>query len=205
MSTLTKRIHSIMESWNGHPFDLFMEISILLETYKDPLGPIIKEIITYPNPVGNPEAPLQNIDDDIFQRLSFYYYGFLAETAATLMINNPDEDQYYLLLSQAIFDANTLPQDPLSRAFYLFVLKNKIALLPYYPAINPLELSTDEFRDTISQIVPSIRKAEHFFRRKFAQKSEKVSQFWEIASTLKSREEQIVFWSVVLSFSENRQ
>ena len=202
MAGTLEYIYDQIEAWDGHPFDLMLELIQDLSYTQSLTEDFLEYILNYPKPMGNSEVKPKSITIDDLALYSYRYNSFLFEMVNALTRENPSKEVFYKQLKKNIFDSDFLPEDTIHQAFYLMVLVEQVNLLPYYEAENLLELEDEQYRDLIREIRPQIHKALHMNSRLFDTKTNKASQYWEIASTLKTREQQIVYWSVVLDIEK---
>ena len=175
MSTVYSDIQNIIQTWEGHPYDACMEIVKLLADVNNEPWQGIKTILSIPIRIGNNKADLNCITQDDLERYTYRYQNYISKLVEALAMKDDNEDIFYA----------------------------EIKLVPYYQTNNALNLKEDEYKDIFDTIRPQINMAFHMSARKFDTKSEKTSQYWEIASTLSKREEQIVFWSVVMDMEKS--
>ena len=203
MSTVYSDIQNIIQTWEGHPYDACMEIVKLLADVNNEPWQGIKTILSIPIRIGNNKADLNCITQDDLERYTYRYQNYISKLVEALAMKDDNEDIFYAELYKYVFESDIIPEDLAHQALYLYLLSDRIKLVPYYQTNNALNLKEDEYKDIFDTIRPQINMAFHMSARKFDTKSEKTSQYWEIASTLSKREEQIVFWSVVMDMEKS--
>lgn len=196
-------IHTFLNKWDNHPFDSILSIvNSITDWGMDPWA-VIKEILIYPSQFGNESRPLIGVSTDELEKLISYYQRYLLDLLHILAIDNPPEDTFYQKLYQQLFESNLLNNNPVIQSVCIFILYHNILLVPYHQLLNPLKLDTLTFNTILKRIGPQIRLSHYVRARLYDTKTEETSQYWEIANTLKTREEQVVFWYTVLVDESN--
>lgn len=196
-------IHTFLHEWENHPFDSILSIVNSITDWGMNPWAVIKDILVYPSPFGNENKPLIGLSADELERFIAYYQPYLLNLLNILAIDNPPEDTFYQKLYQQLFESNLLNNNPVIPSVCIYILYHNILLVPYHQSINPLKLDTSAFNTILRKIDPQIRLSHYVRVRLYDTKTEETSQYWEIANTLKSREEQIVFWYTVLIDESN--
>ena len=206
MNSLLNEIQKIVNTWKGHPFDACLEIIQKISEDKT-IEPwvVIKEVLSNPVRIGNNEADIEGIEKDTFHCFIYRYQEYLTNLLETLSMKDDEQDVFYKEMYSHVFESSIIPEDQYHQAMYLYLLSDRIKFVPYYPTINSLKLKEEVYREIFESIGPQLSMAFHMCARKFDTKSETASQYWEIASSLKTREEQIVFWSVVIDMEKKNK
>ena len=203
MKTSVESIHEYLKQWSGHPFDACLSIAEKMDNESEEQWKILQETLKWIS-FGNTEAALEETTNDEIEWYSFHYQGYLDELVEVLMASNPSQDDFYKILYNKVFESDILLKDIKSKAMYLYILYARIKQLPYYQTSNCLIMSNEDYKKTVQNITPQINMAFHIQSRKFDSKTERVSQYYEIASTLKNRDDQIVFWTIVLEIEKKK-
>lgn len=202
MKTTYDEIQNIIQTWEGHPYDACMEIIQKIKNGSIEPWRGIKETLSNPIRIGNNDADLYNLPKDDLNRYIYRYQDYIIKLVEALAMKDYEEDTFYKELYTHVFDSDIIPEDEIFQALYLYLLSDRIKLVPYYQTKDALILKEEEYKDVFETIRPQLNMAFHMCSRKFDTKSETASQYWEIASTLLKREEQIVFWAVVMEMEK---
>ena len=125
------------------------------------------------------------------------YQSFLTSSVDLLIKQNLPLDSFYENLWKVVFCSPTSPKDVESCAIILKSLKSNPAL-PYFQAIDLLEMDNKEFTSRLEKLRPHITEAIHMFNRHFPQKTQESSQICRLAQSL-SFEDACVYWAAIIN------
>ena len=114
----------------------------------------------------------------------------------SLVLKNLNEQDFYQKLYDVVFQSDIFPQDEKAQAILLCFLTEKLREIPYFQAVNLLEMDSDEYKEAIQRLNPKIQKIINVLNRNFKSRTEEASQIYEILSSLKNRNDKIVLLSV---------
>lgn len=204
---LMEKLQRLLETASGNPFDVHFVLYTEFLEKSDKPEQVLETIIEYPNTIGNTEddAPTLITKDDISDYV-FEYYELIEALIKSIISKNLSVEDFYSNVYNNVFKLNLLPQDEKGQAILLYLLSSKkIHGLPYYPVTDLLIMDDEQYGQIIDKIKEKILIGIYMLKRQFRSKTEEVSQLWNLAYQLESREEQIVFWSVIIGFIRNRE
>mgnify|MGYP001173966527 FL=1 len=143
------------------------------------------------------EAPVLTSKEKINQT-GHYYYRLVYDLIIAFAKENPSPEVFYKKIYSYVFDSDIFPKDEETQGILLYILGERIGVLPYYQAKNLIEMSNQEYKESIERIEPMIRKAIYMLNRDFSSRTEEASQIFEIMSNLESKEDKIVFLAVII-------
>lgn len=190
-------IKTYMEKWPGHPYDAIKQVVHSLPKIQDEPWTVIKEILDWQVTEESLDKQLMEKNNEDLKEATFHYRRYLIDLVNVLGFDNPTEEEFYKHLYQQIFLSGLFPGED-EKALCLFIMVRDLIFIPYHQALNPLKLDNQEYSNIIQRIWPQIQLARYMKTRMFDTRTEEASQFWEVANTLETREDQIVFWSTVL-------
>lgn len=200
MKEKCKKINDIIDHASGNVYDIYYEL------YKEC---IYKQ--------DNPDERLHDIlvkvqkrqfDEDEYSELICQdkvlemhemYFGLLREYVRMLARQDMGVKEFYQELYEKIFESDLFPKDMASQAILLFFLGEKILELPYHQVKDLIKMSREDYKKTVLKLRPQIDEAIYMFNRHFQTRSEESSQIYRILSEIETREEKVVFLSVVLN------
>ena len=206
MNSSIEKVRLMMETWEDHPYDACKIIfDMISDEQIDEPWIIIKEVLSNPKAIGNKKAEPKEISRDELNRLSYRYRDYLTKLVEMLSMKDVEEDAFYQELYTLVFDSDIIPENRENRAFYLCELIYNVKLIPYYRTEDLVKFKDEEFKSLYDSLALQLDRAYHMCYRKFDTKSERVSQYWRLASELKTREEQIVFLTVVIEMEKDKE
>lgn len=143
------------------------------------------------------DAPILTTKIEI-SKTGHYYYRLLCELVFALAKENLSPEAFYEKLYSYVFDSDVFPTDDEIRGILLYFLAEKIEGIPYYQAINLVEMTNQEYKDVLERIDSSIEKAIYMLNRGFASKTEEASQIFQIMSGIDDEKDKIVFLAAVI-------
>ncbi|MBR5233111.1 MAG: hypothetical protein IKW03_02770 [Clostridia bacterium] len=199
MKTIEK-LQRMLETASGNPLDIHLVLYRDFISQSETPEQVLRVILEYSSEIGNSEddSPTLITEDEAFEYY-FEYFELVNATLKTIIDKNLSVEDFYKKLYTNVFKLDLLPQDEKGQAVLLYLLSSKkIQGLPYYQATDLLEMDEELYKEIINRIEDKISLGVYMLDRKFKSKTEEISQLWKLASKLESREEQIVFWSVII-------
>ena len=201
----TNSVLKILEEAQGNSTDIYLTLFREYVKTSDTPWQVVRSIIEYQNQVGTDDGSPSQIDSTEYQKTIRLYLNLLHETVRVIAQKNMSEDDFYICLYRNVFDSDLFPKDDIVHAVLLKVLSTKkmIPELPYIQMQNLLKMSDETFREITAEVAPQINKAVYVLNRHLGSKTEETSQLWEIAKTLEDRNQQIVYWAMIISLIRN--
>ncbi len=199
--SLTEKIYRLLETASGNPLDIHFVLYKDFISQSETPEQVIKLILEYPSEIGNPDdnSPTLVSEDEVLE-YQFDYFELVKVTLKNIIDKNLSIEEFYKKLYTNVFKLDLLPQDEKGQAILLYLLSSKkIPGLPYYQATDLLKMDEEHYGQIIDKIKNQISLGVYMLNRNFKSKTEEVSQLWNLASQLESREEQIVFWAIIIS------
>ena len=106
------------------------------------------------------------------------------------------EDDFYLELSNRLWDDVVLPTHEDRTAFLIFLWID--SRIPYYQIGHGIMINEDEFKTIINKIALEINKGSFIINANIPYKTQRASLLMEIANQLANDNERIVFWGVLI-------
>ena len=159
---------------------------------------VLQQILQYEDFIGSQDAPSEIIEDELKDNVFIKYYSLLLETVRFIVRENPTVEVFYHNLYEDVFCASNFPKAENERAVILWMLAEKIPVIPYYEAFDLLKMSNEEYREAVMRIKLHLKQAVHMLNRHFASRTEETSQLVRIASKIENEHDRIVYWSVLL-------
>lgn len=197
---LIEKLQRLLETASGNPLDIHFIL------YKDFLSQseapeqVLKLILEYPSEIGNSadNSPTLISEDEVLE-YQFNYFELVRVTLKNIINKNLSVEDFYKKVYANVFKLDLLPQDEKGQAILLYLLSSKkIPGLPYYQATDLLEMDQEQYGQIIDKIEDKISLGVYMLNRHFKSKTEEISQLWNLAYQLESREEQIVFWAIMI-------
>lgn len=196
-----EQILRLLETSSGNPLDIHYTLYTEFLAKSENPGKLLRIILEYSDDIGNVEddAPTCISERDVVEYLSANI-DLIAAITKNIIDQNLSVEEFYKKLYNNLFVLDILPHQDKDQSILLYTLSsNKVFGLPYYCAENLLKMSDEQYNKIIDSIEDKISLAVYMLNRRFDSKTEEISQLWNIASSLQSREEQIVFWAVIIS------
>lgn len=197
---LNEKLQRLLATASGNPFDVHLILYTEFMAKSDTPGQVLKTIIEYPHQIGTQEdnSPTLITEEDVANYV-FEYFDLIEALIKNIVEKNLSSEDFYNNVYTNVFKFSLLPQDEKGQAILLFLLSaKKIPGIPYYPVTNLLIMDDEQYRQIIDKIEDKIFAGLYMLKRQFRSKTEEASQLWNLANQLMSREEQIVFWSVII-------
>lgn len=196
-----EQISRLLETSSGNPLDIHYTLYTEFLVKSENPDKLLRLILEYPETIGNVDdnAPTCMTERDVVEYL-FVNFDLITAITKNIIDQNLNVDDFYKKLYNNLFVLDILPHQDKDQAILLYTLSSKKILgIPYYYAENLLMMSDDQYNNIIDSIEDKISLAVYMLNRKFKTKTEEVSQLWNIASSLQTREEQVVFWAVIIN------
>lgn len=137
-----------------------------------------------------------NMEYDLIEETKFLYTDLLRECVISLVRKNLSEAEFYENLYKIVFQSAIFPEDKKSQSVLLYLLSEKVPGIPYFQAVNLLQMTAEEYKGIVKRLDPEINRALDVLNRRYKSRTEEASQIYEIFSSIEKREEKIVFLSV---------
>lgn len=198
---LLEKLDRFLENTSANPLDA---IAILYNDFivgNDNPDVVLQKILEHPSNIGDVENDvLIDISNDDISNFLSLYFDLISATIKNLIEQNLDISEFYKRLYINIFEAPAFPHEEKDQVILLYVLLYQKSLgLPYYQAKDLLVMDEEKYKNIIKSIEKEISLGVYMLSRHFKSKTEETSQLYNIASKLKSKEEQIVFWSSIIT------
>ena len=196
--TAYEQVKNVLENAKGNVLDVFYTLyHEYMESVEDPTA-IFAQILQFDSPVGTEDAPSENIDDETRLQTQSVYSKLLMETVHILAQQNEPEEVFYQHLYASVFKSPLFPQDEKVRAVLLWLLSERIPLIPYFQAEGLLEQSNEEYKQAFGRVEDSLKQAVHMLNRQFPSHTEEASQLVRIADNIVDHNDRIVYWAVLI-------
>lgn len=189
--------------------DKLNDVSRFIEIYRDYLSPCkseggecLKKIVELAQQTKElkkeGEKDYTEREREVISDVKFGYYDLLRELVSSMIKKNDSEAVFYDSLFNIVFCSNLFPKADNEKGVLLYILTRKIRGIPYRKAENLVLMSNDEYRETAKKISDQIMQAMNVLDGRFQTKTEEASQLYEIAKTIKSEKEKVVFLAICL-------
>lgn len=192
-----KRLSDMMAEKSENSIDIYYTIYQEFFLHAENPSDLLKQVIEFPGSVGDDSLAPQKISQQTVSETIKQYQSFLTSSVDLLIKQNLPIDLFYDNLWKVIFCSPTSPKDAESCSIILEFLKNS-PLLPYFQAIDLLEMENNEFTSRLGKLRPRIAEAIHMLNRHFSQKTQESSQIYRLAQSL-SFEDACVYWAAIIS------
>lgn len=192
-----KRLSDMMAKKSGNSIDIYYTIYQEFFLHAENPSDLLKQVIEFPGNVGDDSLAPQKISQQTVSETIKQYQSFLTSSVDLLIKQNLPLDSFYENLWKVVFCSPTSPKDVESCAIILKSLKSNPAL-PYFQAIDLLEMDNKEFTSRLEKLRPHITEAIHMFNRHFPQKTQESSQICRLAQSL-SFEDACVYWAAIIN------
>lgn len=192
-------IRNILDTASGNLFDIYYTLYCeYLEPSEEPVE-ILRSILQFGGVAQgqNDDLP-QHMEKEFAQKTERTYLFLLNEIVDTLILDNPPPQEFYQKLYAYTFASDLFPKDRESRAVILKVLAEDVPCIPYYQAIDLLDMSNEEYKTIALAVKPAVREAVHMLNRHLTSKTKETSQLFRIAEGIEDRTARIVYWSLIM-------
>lgn len=200
MNRIDSTVQEILNSM-GDFYDKCVQFARLLDENEIDNGQLFEQIVTcmsFSN-AGITENSADNPNEDVLE-FRERYLSLTREIVRTIVAENLSEAEFYAKLYSVLYTMTTpiFPNTESSKGSLLFILIRDVPELPYFQPQNLLEMENEDYKQAIDNMMPQLQKAIYMLKRNFRSKTEEASQLWEIANTLESRDDKIVYWAAVI-------
>lgn len=203
MENILKKINTICENATGNIYDIYFTLYKECILNQDNPNIILQKLfIEVQNREFNDEGDGIFINEKDVEEVIDLYFALLKVYVRTLVRENLEETEFYKRIYEVIFESNIFPQDEKTKAILLYLLSEKIPGIPYFQAVNLLEMTGEEYKRAVQRLRPQIEKAMDVMNRGFESRTEEASQIYEIILDIENREDKIVFLSVFINIVE---
>ena len=194
---LQKRLSDIMTEKAKSSIDIYYTIYQEFFSCAENPSVLLKQVIEFPGDIGDDSLTSKTISQQSASEIIKQYQSFLSGSVDLLIKQNLPLDSFYENLWKVVFCSPTSPKDVESCAIILKSLKSN-PVLPYFQAIDLLEMANKEFTSRLERLRPHIIEAIHMFNRHFPQKTQESSQIYRLAQSL-SFEDACVYWAAIIN------
>lgn len=200
MKEKCEKINDIIDHASGNVYDIYYELYKECIYKQDNPDECLHDILV--------KVQKKHFDEDEYSELICQdkvlemhemYFGLLQGYVRMLVRQDKSVKEFYRELYEKIFESDLFPKDMESQAILLFFLGEKIIELPYHQVKDLIKMSKEDYKDTVLKLQPKIDEAVDMFNRHFQTRSEEASQIYRILSEIETREEKVVFLSVVFN------
>ena len=195
--SLQKSLSDAMAEKSKNSTDIYYTIYQEFFTGAENPSDLLKQVIEFPGNVGDDSLTPQKISQQTERETIKQYKSFLTSSVDLLIKQNLPIDSFYENLWKVIYCSPTSPKDAESCSIILKFLKNT-PVLPYFQAIDLLEMENSEFSSRVEKLRPRITEAIHMLNRHFSQKTQESSQIYRLAQSL-SFEDACVYWAAIIN------
>lgn len=196
----TDQLIRLLETSSGNPLDIHFTL------YKDFLSKsenpekLLQIILEYTDEIGNSndDSPTLISEKEVSDFL-FVYFDLISAITRNIVVQNLSVEDFYKKLYANIFVSDILPHHEKDQAILLYTLNEKIPGIPYHHAEDLVKMDDEQYNQIIDSIEEQLSLAVYMLNRRFRSKTEETSQLWKIAASLESKEQQIVFWAVIIN------
>lgn len=191
-------IVKILEQASGNSLDVYAVLYQNCIQNEEDAPHILQTIFEYQETVGTDDGESSAVPAERERELHSQYRPFLLEQVKALTEQNDSPEIFYRHLWENVLCSTAGPRNQEEGAVCLKILNEEIPLLPYFQAVDPLQMSDEDFSAAVKDLAPRIQETIHMLNRRFGQKTEKTSQLCRIMKTL-SDEEAAVYLAVLLN------
>lgn len=196
----TEQLSRLLETSSGNPLDIhYILYRDFLSKSENP-DKLLRIILEYSEQIGN-------VDDDSPTLISkkevadflFIYFDLISAIVKNIIDQNLPVEDFYKKLYTNIFVLDILPHQEKDQGILLYILNEKVAGIPYHYAEDLLKMDDEQYGQIIDSIEDQLTLAVYMLNRRFKSKTEEASQLWKIASSLENKNQQIVFWAMIIN------
>lgn len=151
------------------------------------------------------EGEPQYIDMSEIDRIENVYYDLLQKYVRTLVLKNFGEEKFYELLYKNIFINDIFPREEKTQAILLYWLAQKTLMLPYFAPQNLVEMTGEEYKETVKHLAPCLNKMINILNRHYLRRTEEASQIYEIMSQIENEKDRVVFLAVLINVIQKQE
>ena len=144
------------------------------------------------------------ITNDEVKEITNTYFNLLDAYVESLLKQNLFEEIFYDKLYNVVFKTDLFSKEKKVKVILLYLLSEKIVGIPYFQAVNLLKMTSEEYKQHIKKLQNQINRTFDIINRNFKSRTEEASQFYEIMSNLQSREDKIVYLSILISVMQKK-
>ncbi len=206
MQNVFEKITDICANASGNVYDVYYVLyKECFENQKNP-EKLLREIIERTQQYEfDLEGEPQYISTSEINETENIYYELLKKYVRTLVLKNLEEQMFYELLYKNVFTADIFPSEEKTQAILLCWLAEKISILPYFAPQNIMEMTGDEYKETVNRLEPSLNKVINILNRHYLRRTEEASQIYELMSKIESEKDRVVFLAVLINIIQKRE
>lgn len=191
------RLLKIMQEAKGNSLDIYYVIYEEFLHNNETPSVLLPLIFEFSGAIGTNDGASEKVSQQVEQGIIQQYKDYLIKTVNLLAKFNDSKDTFYEKLWSTVFCSPTSPQKTDERAVILKMLNEDVPTLPYYQAIDLLQMENDDFSHRVTQLQPRIKEAIHMLNRHFTQRTEETSQICRLSENL-SKEDNYVYWATLI-------
>lgn len=195
------KITEILENAKGNPLDIYATLYREYLLVSENPSRILQQILQFDkHPVGSedddsPEVMSIEQEWDIKRN----YYILARELVRVLARENLSVDEFYQKLHAQIFTSKLFPDNEYVKIVLLKLLGEELPILPYFQASELLPMTNEEYQAAAERVDSQVNQALHMLNRNFDSRTEEASQLYRLAAEILNKEDQIVYWSIVVT------
>lgn len=195
------KVDEILENAKGNPLDVY---ATLYREYilgsRNPSVVLQNILQFYAHPVGSEDDDSPEImSNEQERKIKRNYYRLAREIVWVLAMENLPVEEFYEKLYVQIFSSELFPDDEYVKIVLLKFLAEEIPILPYFQASNILSMTNENYQAALERVNDQVIQALHMLNRNFDSRTEEASQLCRLAGEISSKDDRIVYWSIVVS------
>ncbi len=196
-----EKIDEILENAKGNPLDIYATLyqEYLLGSEKP--SAVLQQILQFcAHPVGSEDDDSPEImSNEQEWAIKRNYYTLAREIVRMLAKNNLSVEKFYEKLYIQIFASELFPDNAHVKIVLLKLLAEELPILPYFQASELLSMTNEDYQDAVNRVDAQVTQALHMLNRNFDSRTEEASQLCRIADEILNKEDQVVYWSMLVS------
>lgn len=203
-----EKVGEILENARGNPLDIYATLyREYLSDSKNPSAVLQQILQFYAHPVGSEDDDSPEVmSSEQERRIKRNYYMLIREIVRVLAMENLPVEEFYEKLYAQIFSSNLFPNSEDVKIVFLKLLGEELPLLPYFQASDLLPMTNEDYQAAAERVDGQVTQALHMLNRNFDSRTEEASQLYRIATEILNKEDQTVYWAMVVSIlKENRR
>lgn len=203
-----EKVGEILENARGNPLDIYATLyREYLSGSKNPSAVLQQILQFYAHPVGSEDDDSPEVmSSEQERRIKRNYYMLIREIVRVLAMENLPVEEFYEKLYAQIFSSNLFPNSEDVKIVFLKLLGEELPLLPYFQASDLLPMTNEDYQAATERVDGQVTQALHMLNRNFDSRTEEASQLYRIATEILNKEDQTVYWAMVVSIlKENRR
>lgn len=196
-----EKVDEILENARGNPLDIYAVLyrEYLLSSEKP--SAVLQHILQFcAHPVGSEDDDSPELmSNEQEWKIKRNYYRLAREIVWVLARENLPVEEFYEKLYVQIFSSELFPDDESIKIVLLKLLAEELSILPYFQASNLLPMTNENYQAALERVNGQVIQALHMLNRNFDSRTEEASQLCRLAAELPDKEDQTVYWAVLVS------